>query len=63
MLPANRLRVSYDDATDTVWAIGSTEVYLLLRARRGWDADHFATWLTQTLSLQLLADPPAGDRP
>ena len=64
MLPEDRLRVSHDDATDTVWAIGSTEVFLLLRTRRGWDANQFTTWLTQTLSRQLLADPPtAGGQP
>ena len=64
MIAEDRLRVSHDDAADAVWAIGSTEVFLLLRTRRGWDANRFETWLTQTLSRQLLADPPtAGDQP
>jgi AcrR family transcriptional regulator len=64
MLHEDRLRVSRDDATDTVWAIGSTEVFLLLRNRRGWDADQFETWLAQTLIRQLLTDPPrARDQP
>ncbi len=62
MLPEDQLRVSHDDATDTVWAIGSTEVFLLLSTRRGWDATRFGTWLTQTLSRQLLADPPTSER-
>jgi hypothetical protein len=61
MIPAERLRVSRDEATDTVWAIASTEVFLLLRTRRGWDANQFEVWLTRTLTRQLLADPPAAD--
>lgn len=56
MIPEDRLRLSYDDAADTAWAIGSTEVYLLLRTRRGWNTNQFETWLTQTLIRQLLAD-------
>jgi AcrR family transcriptional regulator len=64
MVAEDRLRVSHDDATDTVWAIGSTEVFLLLRTRRGWDETQFVAWLTGTLSRQLLADPPtAGGQP
>jgi hypothetical protein len=38
----------------TAWAIGSSEVYLLLRIRRGWDQDHYEEWLSQTLVEQLL---------
>lgn len=59
MIPEDRLRLGHDDATDTVWAIGSTEVFLLLRTRRGWEADQFQAWITRTLSRLLLADPPA----
>ena len=58
MIPEDRLRLSHDDAADTVWAIGSTEVFLLLRTRRGWDADQFEAWLARTLTRQLLADSP-----
>lgn len=61
MIPEEQLCVSHDDAADTVWAIGSTEVFLLLRTRRGWDADQFEAWLTRTLTRQLLADPPTHD--
>ena len=56
MIPEEHLRLSHDDAADTVWAIGSTEVFLLLRFRRGWDAEQYETWLTRTLTRQLLAD-------
>jgi AcrR family transcriptional regulator len=58
MIPEHRLRLSHDDAADTVWAIGSSEVFLLLRTRRGWDADQFEAWLTRTLTRQLLDDSP-----
>lgn len=57
MIPEGRLRLSRAEATDAVWAIGSTEVFLLFRVRRGWDASQFETWLTQTLTRLLLADP------
>jgi AcrR family transcriptional regulator len=56
MIPEDRLRLSHDDAADTAWAIGSTEVFLLLRTGRGWDVDQFESWLTRTLIRQLLAD-------
>jgi AcrR family transcriptional regulator len=55
MLPADRLRHSLEDSTDSVWAIGSTEVFLLLRTVRGWDSARYLTWLEQTLIDQLLS--------
>jgi AcrR family transcriptional regulator len=64
MIPENRLRLSHDDSADAVWAIGSTEVFLLLRNRRLWDANRFEAWLTRTLTRHLLADAPtAADQP
>jgi AcrR family transcriptional regulator len=54
MIAEDRLRRSLDESTDTVWAIGSSEVFLLLRVRRGWDADTYLAWLTRTLVDQLL---------
>jgi AcrR family transcriptional regulator len=54
-LPADRLRHSPEETTDTAWAIGSTEVYLLLRTRRGWSADRYRDWLSRTLVDLLLA--------
>jgi AcrR family transcriptional regulator len=53
-IPENRLRQSLEESTDTAWAIGSSEVYLLLRIRRGWDQDHYEEWLKRTLVEQLL---------
>ena len=48
-LPADRLRYSAEESAVTAWAIGSTEVFLLLRVNRGWDADRYLEWLTRTL--------------
>jgi TetR/AcrR family transcriptional regulator of autoinduction and epiphytic fitness len=56
MLPHDRLRLSPTDTVDTAWAIGSSEVFLLLRVRRGWDADHYLEWLSSTL-VDLLLTP------
>jgi AcrR family transcriptional regulator len=63
MIAEDRLRLSRDEATDTVWAIGSSEVFLLLRGRRGWDADRYRRWLTHTLVDQLLAPAPPEQQP
>lgn len=60
MIPEQHLRRSREEATDTAWAIGSIDVFLLLRTIQGWDAEHYAIWLSQTLTDQLLgprADP------
>ena len=54
MIPEHRLRRSPEEATDTAWAIGSIDVFLLLRSIQGWDAPRYATWLRQTLVDQLL---------
>ena len=54
MISEVRLRHSREESTDIAWAIGSSEVYLLLRRRLGWDADHYLQWLSRTLVEQLL---------
>ena len=54
MLDQSRLRQSPAETTDTAWAIGSIDVYLLLRTLRGWDHAQYARWLTRTLTDQLL---------
>jgi AcrR family transcriptional regulator len=53
-IPEPRLRHSCDDTTDTAWAIGSIDVFLLLQSR-GWDATRYARWLRDVLVAQLLA--------
>ena len=54
MLPEDRLRQSLEDSTDTAWAIGSIDVFLLLRDLQGWDAEHYTAWLRRTLMNALL---------
>jgi AcrR family transcriptional regulator len=55
MLPAVTLRHPPDRTTDTMWAIGSIDVFLLLRTVLGWDAARYAAWLGDTLVEQVLA--------
>ncbi|HEX6149032.1 TetR/AcrR family transcriptional regulator [Nocardioides sp.] len=54
MVDQERLRLPPDEATDTAWAVGSIDVYLLLRSIRGWDHERYARWLTRTLVDQLV---------
>lgn len=63
MLPAERLRHPKDQTAETMWAIGSAEVFLLMRNTLGWDAARFRTWLRQTLVDQLLtsSDTPRSN--
>jgi TetR/AcrR family transcriptional regulator of autoinduction and epiphytic fitness len=56
MIPVARLRHPPDESVDTAWAIGSSEVFLLLQRVRGWDGERYRAWLTQTLERALLAD-------
>ncbi|HZS14312.1 MAG TPA: helix-turn-helix domain-containing protein [Candidatus Dormibacteraeota bacterium] len=55
MLPERRLRRPFEESVDTAWAIGSIDVFLLLRSLRGWDAGAYSEWLSRTLVDQLLA--------
>jgi AcrR family transcriptional regulator len=54
MVDQDRLRLSPEEATDTAWAIGSIDVYLLLRQIRGWNHTQYTRWLTSTLVDQLV---------
>lgn len=54
MVPENCLRRSAEEATDSAWAIGSIDVFLLLRSIQSWDAPQYAEWLRRTLVDQLL---------
>lgn len=54
MLPERRLRRSHEETTDTAWAIGSIDVFLLLRSIQGWNAASYAKWIKETLVDQLL---------
>ena len=54
MLAAEHLRLSREESADTAWAIGSAEVFDMLRHGRGWDAERYRRWLRQTLTTVLL---------
>ena len=59
MLPADRLKHSPQECTDTAWAIASAEVFILLRTVRGWSWDEIREWLRRTLVDVLLASEGA----
>ena len=55
MVPEGRLREPHAKSADTTWAIGSVDVFLLLRTVLEWDAARYAAWLRATLVTQLVA--------
>jgi hypothetical protein len=61
MLPADLLRTTPEASTDTVWAVASAEVFLLLRRVLGWSWDEIRLWLARTLVHLLLVPPHSGD--
>jgi AcrR family transcriptional regulator len=58
MLPEDRLRSTPETSADTVWAVASAEVFLLLRRVRGWSWDEIRSWLSRVL-VDLLLVPPS----
>jgi len=59
MLPADRLKHSPQECTDTAWAVASAEVFILLRTVRGWGWDEIRDWLRRTLVDLLLESESA----
>lgn len=55
MVPEHRLRHPPDRSADTMRAVGSIDVFLLLRTVLEWDAARYAEWLSDTLVDQLVA--------
>jgi AcrR family transcriptional regulator len=51
-----------ETAAETVFAIGSPEVYRLLTVDRGWSGSRFEGWYADTLA-RLLLDRPSSGRP
>ena len=49
-----REKIDEDDARDTVWALTSPEVFLLLTRDRSWSKEKYAQWLADTLIKALL---------
>ena len=50
---------SIDDAADTIWAMSSSELYVLLTVERGWSPEHYGEWLAASWQ-HLLLRPIAG---
>lgn len=48
------LGVTDKAAAETIWALASPELYLLLTRTRGWSARRYATWLADTLTSLLV---------
>jgi hypothetical protein len=57
MVPEQRLRQPYERSADTMWAIGSIDVFLLQHSVLAWDATQYAQWLSDTLVDQLVRPP------
>ena len=57
MVPEPQLRQPYERSADTMWAIGSIDVFLLQRTALQWDATQYAQWLRETLVDQLVISP------
>jgi AcrR family transcriptional regulator len=53
---ALRQGLDREAAADIVWLLNDPGLYHLLVQRRGWTADRFQAWLTETISRQLLPD-------
>ena len=49
-----RENMEENDARDTVWALTSPEVFLLLTRERGWSKEKYAEWLADMLIAALL---------
>src|SRR5262249_46587854 len=49
MIPRRSLRRTVRESAETAWAIGSPDVFLLLRHHQGWDASRYRRWLRVTL--------------
>jgi hypothetical protein len=44
------LRQEPEAALDTVWALASPELYLLLTTTRGWNRERYRDWLAESLA-------------
>lgn len=48
--------LTLERATDILWALASPEMYRLLTRERGWTAQQFEDWLTESVTTLLLKD-------
>jgi AcrR family transcriptional regulator len=52
-----RAEVERDDLADTLWTIGSPELFLLLTQERGWSGERFSAWLATSWCRLFLREP------
>jgi AcrR family transcriptional regulator len=48
------LRVEHEAAAETIWALASPDLYVLLTQSRGWSRERFAGWLADSLEALLV---------
>jgi AcrR family transcriptional regulator len=60
-LGALRGHLDVDAAADIIWALASPQMFRPLVRRRGWSAQRWQEWLVESLAVQLLKPPRAGD--
>ena len=56
---ALRPGLSFEEATDVLWALTSYDLYRMLVVERGWKPARYETWLAQLLIQHLLQ--PGGE--
>jgi AcrR family transcriptional regulator len=52
-----RAEAERDDLADTLWTMGSPELFLLLTQERGWSGERFSAWLAKSWYRLLLREP------
>jgi AcrR family transcriptional regulator len=50
-----RSGLSFEEATDVLWALTSYDIYRMLVVEQSWEPERYETWLAQLLVQQLLA--------
>jgi AcrR family transcriptional regulator len=55
------LRLDQEAAAETIWALASPDLYLLLTEVRGWSRERYAAWLADSLTASI-SEPGAGRR-
>lgn len=50
-----RSGLSFEEATDVLWALTSYDVYRMLVVEQSWEPERYETWLAQLLVQHLLA--------
>ena len=53
--------LSFEKATDIVWALTSYELYRMLVVEQRWEPTHYETWLAQLLIQQMLEPGEKGE--